>query len=149
MTRQHKWFCRTPFRESELQFVTKHGNVYDRNTHLDSKGCLGLSWKISIRKIFCFQGVKRNIPHIFQIVSCVSTNITCKFHDNPFIFSVMLLKKHDAAPNLGIVKQSIWAWKTLGSYFLCYLQHIQKKIMEIHVPVFSVVLLASSDPANK
>ena len=46
-----------------------------------------------LKKIFCVQGVKRNILKLFQMVSCTKSHLSWKFHENPFTrFSVMLLK---------------------------------------------------------
>ena len=44
------------------------------------------------KKKLCVQGVKPIIPQMFQIVSCVIANTSCKFHENPLIdFTVVLL----------------------------------------------------------
>ena len=44
----------------------------------------------------CFQGVKRNIPKMFQIVPCVTS---CKFHEIHSSFFHTVAHSHEAAPS--------------------------------------------------
>ena len=78
------------------------------------------------RKKSYFQGVERNIPEMFQIVPCVICDISCKFHENPFIrFSVVLLK--DMTPRLA------WRpWNSLANSFVVLCPTYPENLMKIH-----------------
>ena len=47
---------------------------------------------LGIKKKSCIQGIKHNIPQIFQIIHCVISDVSWKCHENPLVhFSIMLL----------------------------------------------------------
>ena len=82
------------------------------------------------------QGVKSIIPKMFQIVPCVTANISWKIHENPLIdFTVVLLTNTPGAPKWETVKQTRQVRNSLASYFLCRAWHFIK-IHESPFPSF-------------
>ena len=96
-----------------------------------------------IRKKSCTQVVKHNIPKMLQIVSCVRVDLSRIFHEN-YPFSYVVDNKHDAAPSLGTVKNSILVWNSRAICLLCRVLHIRKIAWKPFHP-FSVLLPAKTD----
>ena len=92
------------------------------------------------KNIFCIQGVTRNIPNMFQIISRIIVDLCWEVHENPFIhFTVMLVT--NTPPGLdGRPLSSIVKLETVSLIISCVVSDIW-----ISVHPFSMVLLTNTD----
>ena len=101
------------------------------------------------KKELCVQGVNPIIPQMFQIVSCVIANTSCKFHENPlFNFTVVLPTNTPGVPKWETVKQSRQVWNSLANYFLCQARRFIKN-HDNPFNRFSIILQTNTDPGYR
>ena len=103
------------------------------------------------KKVSCIQGVTWIILKIFQIVPCVTVNLSWKFHENlPIHFTVMLLTD-TLLPRWETVKQSRQPCNSLDNYFLGRPWHFMKLSGKSVLPFFHNITnkhVTSTDPGN-